>query len=1057
MLTKLHQAARCRPPVAILLPLDKASGQFDKKSNNKQTLKQTGMIGFVKDCGKNFEISIMLLVGLLACDTRSQPSQPESPVEAKYALSTFTVADGFMIEMIASEPLISDPVDMEIDEYGRMYVVEMHGYPLDKSGTGNIILLEDTDGDGIMDTRTVFREGLMLPTSVMRWKKGVIVTDSPNILYLEDTDQDGKANLVDTLLTGFALTNPQHNLNNPLYGLDNWIYVAHEGAVKTRDYKEQFGDEGTEIYFPAKPEISRLPQNADGRSIRFRPDTHKLEMTASRCQFGHTFDEWGHWFGCNNSNQGYHEVIPNRYFERNPGLLISEATQSMSDHLNAAEVFPTTTNPDRQLLTNVGVMTSACGLTAYLGGAFPAPFNKNVTFIAEPVSNLVHVDVLTDTGASFVASRIFPKKEFLTSTDAWFRPVNLYVGPDGALYVLDYYRLVIESPEWMSEEAIAAGGLYKGSDQGRIYRITPTNAKRADSVKTVWPGNASQEELIENLTNPNRWWRINAQRLLVDRMDKTTIPGLRAMAENSTSPMGRLHALWTLEGMGELRPAQIMNALKDSVAGIRENAIKLAELHLSDAPQLAEALLPLQNDLNPKVRFQLLLTLGFINTTESIKARNKLLFADISDKWVQIAALSASSSQTASLLKVVLDKFDEEVPAYGSLVLRLTTMVGTSADPETIHRLIEKASLFKSQKNHGWQAPMMRGLAQGLKNRKSPAAVSDADQSLLIRTFFETPSDELRHASLELLRTSGISNESLKKSSIEKAVVVADDRTFSDKQRADAIDFISLGDPSSQIPLLKKLLIPQEQPAVQLAALRTLSVIPGTVPCEYLLQQWPVLTSEIREAAIGVFMVTDERIALLIQALEKDEIKTSSVSFSRSVRLMQVRDEGVRRRARKLFTKNEAEARKINKEYAAALNLEGSPSKGMDVYMRNCAICHQVRGKMGVAIGPDLGTIHNWKKENIMANILDPNLSIFPGYDLWEFELNSGEVFQGIIASETPTAITVINNGKLNRTISRGDIKSLKSLSISAMPTGLEKNIDKQAMADLLAFLRQNQ
>lgn len=999
-------------------------------------------------CRSFFTIIAAIMPG---CDNE-MPS--DSGVKAQDALSTFKVADGFKIEMIASEPLISDPVDMEIDEYGRMYVVEMHGYPLDKTGTGKIILLGDTDADGIMDKRTVFKEGLTLPTSIMRWKKGVIVTDSPYIFYLEDTDDDGVANLMDTLLTGFALTNPQHNLNNPIYGLDNWIYVAHEGAVNTRDYVEEFGDEGTEIYYPGKPNSIRLPQNADGLSIRFRPDYDQLEMTSTRCQFGHTFDEFGHWFGCNNSNQGYHEVMPRRYLERNPDLLISNATQSMSDHLNAAEVFPTTINPDRQLLTNVGVMTSACGLTTYLGDAFPAPFNKNVTFIAEPVSNLVHVDALRDSGASFVASRIFPNDEFLTSTDAWSRPVNLYVGPDGALYVLDYYRLVIESPEWMSEQAIAEGGLYKGSDQGRIYRITPTNAKSADWMKGLDLGHADNNTLVENLANPNLWWRLNAQRLLVDRSDKSVIPALVKMVGNSASAMGRLHALWTLEGIGELKADQIEVALKDTVAGIRENAIRLAELHLSSSPHLAAALLPLQADVDAKVRFQLLLTLGFLDNPESAKVRNNLLFSDINDKWVQIAALSASSSQTAPLLNEVLRQFRNDNRAYVSLVQRLTAMVGGGADPEAIHQLIKKGTDLKSP--NGAQAPILKGLAEGIENRKLPFAVSFADQHLLVKAFFEDVSGELRTASLQLLKTIGVSNESLKSSSVARAVLIAGDSSLADNKRADAIDFISLGDPSSEIMLLKKFLVPQEQPMVQLAALRTLSLIPSSNVCEYLIEQWPVLTTTIREAAIGVFVANPERIAILIDALEKGQIQTGSVSFSRSVHLMQVSDESMRNRARVLFTKNQEEAKKINEKYQAALDLAGDPAKGKEVYTQNCAICHQVRGKMGVLIGPDLGTIHNWKKEDLLANILDPNLSIFPGYDFWEFELKSGESLQGIIASETPTAITVRNNGKLDRIINRQDVKSLKSLNISAMPSGLEKNINTQAMADLLAFLRQN-
>ncbi|MEP7257171.1 MAG: c-type cytochrome, partial [Flavitalea sp.] len=237
---------------------------------------------------------------------------------------------------------------------------------------------------------------------------------------------------------------------------------------------------------------------------------------------------------------------------------------------------------------------------------------------------------------------------------------------------------------------------------------------------------------------------------------------------------------------------------------------------------------------------------------------------------------------------------------------------------------------------------------------------------------------------------------------------------------------------------------------------RTMGKISSNRACEYLIAQWPALSNDIRDAAIDVFMANPERIALLIDAMEKNKILSSSVSFNKSVSIMQLKDEGLRNRARKLFTRNAEQAKNINKEYKAALEIKGDAVAGKQVYMQNCAICHQVRGKLGIAFGPDLGTIHNWTKENIMANILDPNLSIYPGYDLWQLELNNGETLQGIIASETPVAITLRNNGKIDRTINRQDVKSLKSLSISAMPSGLEKGIDKKAMADLVTFLRQN-
>src|SRR3954462_12212147 len=189
---------------------------------------------------------ILALSVLASCNNDRVRSKPNLSKKEAQALSTFELEPGFKIELLADEPLISDPVDMEIDEFGRLYVVEMHSYPLDKTGSGKIKLLSDSNGDGRMDKSVVFADGLTLPNSIMRWKKGVLVTDAPNVFYFEDTNGDGRADVKDTMLTGFALSNPQHNLNNPVLSMDNWIYLGHEGAVATQTYKKEFGDEGTE-------------------------------------------------------------------------------------------------------------------------------------------------------------------------------------------------------------------------------------------------------------------------------------------------------------------------------------------------------------------------------------------------------------------------------------------------------------------------------------------------------------------------------------------------------------------------------------------------------------------------------------------------------------------------------------------------------------------------------------------------------------------------------------------------------------------------------------------
>lgn len=998
-------------------------------------------------------LSLMLgaIALMAACQQQSGPVTMDSPVPATEAVRTFQMEEGFKIELIAAEPLVADPVAMEIDENGNLYVVENHGYPLDDTKSSKVKLLRDTDGDGVMDKSTVFADTLMMPTGVLRWKKGILVTDAPHLLYMEDTDADGVADIIKPVLTGFALSNPQHNVNTPIFGLDNWIYIAHERALGSEVYKDKFGDRGDEIHFPDKPDAVRLPQNANGRNVRVRPDTYELEMLASTTQYGHSFDVWGNYFLVNNSNHLMHSIIPAEYLNRNPKLVVSNSRSSLPDHGNAAEVFPITKTPDRQLLTDVGVMTSACAVTAYAGGAFPEDYNTNTTFIAEPVSNIVHVDRLKPKGSTFVASRVHAEKEFLASTDMWARPVNLYIGPDGALYVVDYYREIIEHPEWLSDEVINSGKLYNGHDMGRIFRVSRTDAAPPTWTKDLNLEKASDEELVEKLADANIWWRRTAQRLLLDRKTRGAIPALEKMTQNEHSAPGRLHALWTLEGLGALKTERIEKALRDQEPGVRVNAIKLAELHLKESPGLVQTLIALQDDADPKVRFQLLCTLGFIDTAEAAQVRTKLLFQDVEDEFVQVAALSAPSSQTENLLKSVLERFDKKIPAYGTLVQSLAAMVAAGGDPRYSYTLLRKATGSIPEDSVTWQVHILKGIARGFNSRSG--LLSPAEQDLLMKSFFEHPALTVRQASLQVLQAKRLPGGQAVAAAMNKARQIAVDDAVPERERALAVNFLALQNPVQDAPLLKNLILSDKPLPIRLAAIRTLNAIPDETITQFAMENWSDLDPAVQDAALNAFMEKESRIEILVDALESGKIQKTSVGWQRSIRLMTQRNIDIRNRARAFFT-NDAQIKKVIEDYQPALELKGDFGNGKLVYQKNCAICHQVKSENGIPFGPDLGTIQSWPASGIMANILDPNQSISHGFDLWNVVLENGESLQGVITDETPSSVTVRNaNGQVN-TIAREEIASQKALNMSAMPEGLEKQISHQEMADLLAFLR---
>lgn len=967
------------------------------------------------------------------------------------ALSTFELEEGFQIELIAGEPLVADPVDMVIDEDGRMYVVEMHGYPLDISGTGKVKLLSDTNGDGVMDKSIIFADSLIMPTGIMKWKKGVIVTDPPHVYYLEDQDGDGKADIREVMLTGFALSNPQHNVNSPKLGLDNWIYLGHEPAVTTTIFEDKFGDRGSEVHFPSDPNGKKLPENAGGRSVRFKPDEYKLELLGSRTQFGHTEDQWGHRFLVNNSNHVIQDVISAAYLERNPYLVVPEVTQSVSDHGSAAEVFPITTNPEHQLLTDIGVMTSACGITAYLGHLFPAPY-ENSMFVAEPVSNIVHVDLLKDHGTGFVASRQHAEKEFLASTDSWFRPVNMYVGPDGALYILDYYRQIIEHPEWMAEEVINSGALYNGTTQGRIYRITPKGTAPLNWSGNINLGRMSTDSLVETLGHGNIWWRKHAQRLLIDRKEGQAKQLLKETVINGQNPLARLHALWTLEGLGFLDAETVKIALADDEPGVRENAIKLSENFLEIDPEIITELLALQKDSNSKVRLQLLFTLGYVHNTEAFETKKDLLFQEVNDRWVRLAALSSPFPESKKLLDPIIGSFEKSNQSLVELTKNISSMVGASMNEAEIFALIDKSLSSANQGVKGWEAPLLTGIAQGIKS-KTLSGNHSRSEVMLTNTIFEHPSLEIRKASYQILEAVGVTVSS---DQFARAQMIASDPTLDGETRSLGIKFLSLHDPVPHKELLLTLIEANEPLQVQLASLNTLSVIEdGSIP-ELVTSRWDSFTPELRDAAINAMMKTPDRAEKLLTALEDGIIQTSTIGWRRSVALMANKDEKIRTKAREIFTQTKGESEQVIQTYKAALDLSGSIENGKTVFQRNCALCHKMGEDLGIAFGPDLSSLKNRRPINIMSDILNPNLSIADGYDLWEVELQNDEILQGLISSETPTAINLTNAGGIQKNIARGEIKSIRVLDISAMPAGLEQSISIEEMADLLAYIKKS-
>ena len=426
--------------------------------------------------------------GLFAASATAAPKMSMIPssaaLEPAAARQAFELAEGIEIELVASEPMVISPVAMAFDDRGRLFVVEMPGFPLGnrpgQKPVDRVVMLEDTNRDGRMDKRTVYADGLAFPMGVLPWQDGVIVTCAPDILFLRDTDNDGRADQRRVLFTGFSVENTQAlRINCPTLGPDGWIYIAS-------------GLSGGTIATPEHPERPALKMAAD---VRFDPETLVIENVVGRTQYGMSFDEAGRRFLCYNRMPVQHVVLAAKWLQRNPNLTFTETVQDCSERTmrnifragsgDGVKLFPISHN-FVNVDSHAGSVTAACAVTIWRGGALPRAY-QGAAFSCEPTANLVHVDRLLPTGATFAAEPMFEQREFLASRDDWFRPVFLTAGPDGALYIADMYRKIIEHIDYLPEEIRKYADVNAGRDRGRIWRVFARQELRSPLPPRVLP------------------------------------------------------------------------------------------------------------------------------------------------------------------------------------------------------------------------------------------------------------------------------------------------------------------------------------------------------------------------------------------------------------------------------------------------------------------------------------------------------------------------------------------------------------------------------------------
>jgi putative membrane-bound dehydrogenase-like protein len=950
------------------------------------------------------------------------------PHEPAAALETFEVHPGFHIQQVAAEPHVTDPVAMSFDERGRLYVVEMVDYSEDdKANLGIVRLLEDIDGDGRFDHSSVFSDRLSWPTALCCYDGGVFVGAAPDIYYCKDTNGDGKADVQKLVFTGFGRSNVQGLFNSFQWGLDNRIHGATSSS-------------GGQVTTPLRPDDP--PVNLNGRDFTIDPRTMTIEPESGGAQHGMTFDDWGRKFVCSNSDHIQLVMFEDRYLARNPHLSAPGPRLSIAADGPQAEVFRISpVEPWRIVRTRLrmsgavpgivegggraaGYFTGATGTTIYRGDAWPAEY-RGQAFVGDVGSNIIHRKSLEPNGVELIARRADEGVEFVASTDIWFRPAQYANAPDGNLYIADVYREVIEHPASLPPVIKRHLDLTSGRGMGRIYRVVPDGYEQRQLPRL---DQASTAELVKTLNHANGWHRDTAARLLYQRQDQAAIEPLERQAINSESPLGRMHSLYALDGMGGLTEAVLLRALADVSPGVRRHAVRLTEGLAADSPALRTKLCEMADDDDLLVRYQLAFTLGQFDGAERLAALARIARGDAADRWVGLAVLSSLNTGGGEVFNdLVADGKFRGTPAGRAFLERLATMVGSQGRQDELAAVVRGLQSLTSDETE-LSFALVRALGEGLAKTGDPLrqALADADPGRADKLL-----DDL----------------------LAEARRAAEDQDAGLERRAEAIRTLRLGTYDAAAPLLTPLLDNRQPQDLQLAALTTLDRFNEPGVAAAVLDAWPGFSPRLRSTAVEALFARPERLTALLDAVESGTVSPAELEAARVALLLNHADPAIKGRAESLFAAVKLGRRQdVVDAYQAVLAMQGDAGRGKLAFKKVCAACHKAED-MGHEIGPNLATIKNRGPETILLNVLDPNREVNPQYVNYVLITDDGRSMTGMIAAETATSVTLKRAENASDTVLRINIDQLESTRLSLMPEGVEKQLDQQAMADLIAYL----
>ncbi|HZW29456.1 MAG TPA: PVC-type heme-binding CxxCH protein, partial [Isosphaeraceae bacterium] len=849
----------------------------------------------------------------------------------------------------------------------------------------------------------------------------------------------------EVLFTGFGEANPQHRINGLRWGLDNWVYCASGDFAPARTLPPAGRPDPTATGFSSSQaeDLRRLAiggarvrslrtgssHDIRNRDFRFHPDDGLLDPQSGQAQFGRDRDDWGHWFGCDHAVPLWHYALDDHYLRRNPHVAAPSPRVEAPPSVTYAIGPGRATGTPRSRPGRGNAWTSACSVMIYRDALLGPEFAGNA-FTCEPVHNLIHRALVQPAGTTFTSRRAADESdsEFLASRDPMFTPVSIRTGPDGALWVVDMYRTVLEHPHWLPAGWEKSVDVRAGQGRGRIYRIAPAAAR-----PRPWPrlDRLDAAGLVALLDSPNGWLRDKAQQMLIQRADPAAVELLEARLTRDGTAPGRLHALCTLDGLRVLKPEQVRRALGDSHPGVRRQAVRLSESRAARSGPVEAALVRMVSDADPFVRVQLAYSLGEWTSAACGAALGRLLRQDAGDPHIVAAALS--SLRRENLASVVNAALTPPSDLADSVLQGLLQSGVGFGEPHATAALLDHLVEPQPDRPGGVRFAVLAGWLDWLDQRN-------------------TPLPELARQAGEPLRT-GLSRLGAAFAAARRAVR---DPRAPLAARVQAVWLLGRGLERRQEDrdLLSNLLAPQTGDDIQAAAVATLGKLGDPQTPVALLRGWKGYTPSLRSRVLEVLLRRDGGPSIVLDALAERRILPQDIPLTARQRLLGDASPDIRRRAGQFFTDVvDADRNKVVSAYGPALGLPGDPGRGRRVFARACAGCHRLAG-VGQAIGPDLAMVRDKPSEWLLPALFDPNRAVDARYLSYLASTRDGRVLMGILAEEGGNSITLVSPTGERQVILRANLEELASNGKSAMPEGLEKELTHQDVADLIAHLR---